>query len=262
MKQFMFFAKRFQGGAKFLRSCSPFFSLLCTYFLGSWTPFCFSFFILTPAAWRSLSSKNAIQKRCEKNDRDGTMWRHTFCFWRIVRIFMHFKRHIYEDCIYSRSKTKLVKTSEHWKKNDPSIIMSPHSGQLWLLGTVTHYKKWWFWHARRTLRTEELVAGLLQQLGMVVVVNRKQEVRYRLMPIKKRRNASTRRDGWWFLAILWQTQAPADSSELYGARELFDRLGIHPKSIFHARKTIWTSLANLLYPSLSSLYYLAHSLNS
>ena len=108
--------------------------------------------------------------------------------------------------------------------------MSPHSGQLWLLGTVTHYKKWWFWHARRTLRTEELVAGLLQQLGMVVVVNRKQEVRYRLMPIKKRRNASTRRDGWWFLAILWQTQAPADSSELYGAKRAFRPVG-HPSKI-------------------------------
>ena len=105
--------------------------------------------------------------------------------------------------------------------------MSPHSGQPWLLGTVAHYKKWWFWHARRTLRTGELVA-----LAWVVVVNRKQEVRYRLMPIKKRRNASTRRDGWWFLAILWQTQAPADSSsELYGgAKRAFRPVG-HPSKI-------------------------------
>lgn len=78
-----------------------------------------------------------------------------------------------------------------------------------------------------------------QQVSLPI---KKRQRRLRNSRVEAQTTGGGEEEKHFWLAILWQTQAQV--------------LGIHPKSIFHARKTIWTSLT---YNNSTPLLLVCHS---
>ena len=133
----------------------------------------------------------------------------------------------------------------------PGMFLSIQYMQVddaWLLRTVTPHK---MWKARlcqkgfpfNTYFRYRLTFWCRQpQQQQVSVPIKKRQRRLRNSRVEAAQTTDGEEEKHFWLAILWQTQAQV--------------LGIHPKSIFHARKTIWTSLT---YNNSTPLLLVCHS---